>query len=153
MLAWAASTHVAAVAMPAFKRTSFYVLGVLGVSLTILTDSAPAASQAPDGWQLLAGCAERVQELEAEVRALRQQLREQRQGGAMGWTSAADGLGKDESPAPSSECDVPFEISPAGVKRFKQNCVHALQPGSCEVPYVLDSRGVKNFKRACLQSR
>jgi hypothetical protein len=67
----------------------------------------------------------------------------------------ADGLGYERSEGLSvqGECDAPFEISPAGVKRFKPQCVHALQLGPCEVPYVLDSRGVKNFKRACFQSR
>jgi hypothetical protein len=144
--------------MSVLKRTSLCACAFLGVSLAILTDSPPAASQAPNAWQLLAGCAEKVQELEAEVETLRQQLREQGQDGAIRWASAAnaaDGLGGDESRDPSmqNECDVPFEISPAGVKRFKEHCVHALQLRPCDVPYVLDARGVKSFKRACVQSR
>ena len=59
-------------------------------------------------------------------------------------------------------CDAPFEISPAGIKQVKQQCVAALQfeamqfrsaqlgGESCELPYVLDARGLKSFKRACI---
>lgn len=140
--------------MSVFKRTSLCALAVLGVSLTILTDSAPAASEAPNAWQLLAGCAEKVQELEAEVEVLRRQLREQRQDRAHR-RSPGGRLSQDESRglATQGDCDVPFEISPGGIKRFKEHCVHALELASCEVPYSLDARGVKNFNRACVQSR
>jgi hypothetical protein len=141
-----------------FKRS--HALGFLGASLALLMDSAPAESRSPSGWQLLAGCAERVQELEAEVEALRLQLR-----GRPGSSSEpilpeseADGLGYDEAPGLSlqnaSECAVPFEISKSGVKRYKDRCAHALQPlAPCELPYELDARGVKTFKARCLRSR
>lgn len=135
--------------MSVLKRASLGALGLLGLSLVFVTDSAPAASQAPNAWQLLAGCAERVQELEAEVEVLRKQLRDQRRELARVSPAAKAAAGQG-SAAQESDCAVPFEISPEGIKHFKEQCVHALPTESCDVPYVLDARGLKSFKRACV---
>lgn len=136
--------------MSALKRASLCALGLFGISLVLLTESAPAASQRSNPWQLLAGCAERVQELEAEVEALRKQVREQRRDAAR-YTPAATSVTRPSNAGPPSDCAVPFEISPAGIKHFKEACVHALPAEPCDVPYVLDSRGLKSFKRACIE--
>lgn len=141
------------------------VVGFLGVSLAVLMDSSPAESRSPSGWQLLAGCAERVTELEAEVEALRAQLRGSQapmsgalMPGAPMPEPEADGLGYDEAPGLSMQnvpdCAVPFEISKSGVKRYKERCAHALKPlAPCDLPYELNARGVKNFKASCLERR
>lgn len=140
--------------MPALKRP--FVIGFFGVSLALLMDSAPAASLAPSGWEQLAGCAERVRELEAEVEMLRDQLRGDP---ARTPTSNVRRLPDDDARAPSAhyvllDCTVPFAISRRGIKRFKEGCEHVLSAQDpCELPYELDARGVKNFKPGCRPSR
>jgi hypothetical protein len=138
--------------MPVLKRSSLYMLACAGTALAIVMGAAPPAeSKPPTMGELLTGCAQRVDELEREVRLLRHELAQQRASRA---TPDSD-VGRFEDPSVSahtvSECTVPFQISKGGIKRFKHRCLEALQILSpCDVPFEVDERGVKSFKLHCL---
>ena len=139
--------------MALFQRASSYALGVLSVSAVLWLGSPPAASRAPSGWELLGSCSERVEELEAEVAALRRQLAVEARTGHSRASSSGEGEhDAEQSQATGArECAVAFEIS-HGIKRYKEQCVYALQSADpCDVPYELDATGVKRFKAACLR--
>lgn len=132
-----------------------FLLAFLGASLALLMDSAPAVSLSPSGWDKLAGCADRVKSLTAEVEMLRGQLAAEQ---ARGPGSHVKRLSDDAPPALSMrhevDCTVPFVISRRGIKRFKDGCEHFLEARApCELPYELDARGVKNFKPGCRPGR
>ena len=140
--------------MSVLKRP--FLLGFFGISIAMLMVSAPAASLAPSGWEQLAGCAERVKELEAEVEMLRDQLSDRQTRTA---TSNVRRLPDYDARALSMldeavDCTVPFVISKRGIKRFKDGCGHALEAlAPCDLPFELDARGVKNFKPGCRPGR
>lgn len=146
--------------MTVLKRPPLYVVGVALAWLTVFMDARPAESRPTTVWDLLQGCGERVVELEAEVERLRAELRQvrvserrpaqrsARSGGELCLSSGSDG---DAQCVSVPECSVPFDVSASGVKRFKPECLQALESlSTCDLPYEFDSRGVKSFKRSCL---
>jgi hypothetical protein len=139
-----------------YVLTRPFLVGFLGISLAMLMDSTPAASLAPSGWEQLAGCAERVSELEAEVEMLRAQLREREPSTSSSHVKRLPDYDAQALAARNDglDCTVPFVISRRGIKRFKEGCEFALSAVSpCELPYELDTRGVKNFKPGCRPGR
>jgi hypothetical protein len=139
-----------------YVLTRPFLIGFFGISLAMLMDSAPAASLAPSGWEQLAGCAQRVNELQAEVEMLREQLRERP---ALTSNSSVKRLPDYDARALSMrnegiDCTVPFAISRRGIKRFKEGCEYMLsEVDPCDLPYEVDARGVKNFKPGCRPTR
>lgn len=134
------------------KRSSLYMLACTVAALALVMGSAPPAeSKPPTMGELLTGCAQRVDELEHELQLLRDQLAQQRAASGALDGNAASFEDTSVSTRTLSECAVPFQISKAGIKRFKNQCLQALQTlPLCDIPFEVDARGVKSFKPHCL---
>lgn len=61
-------------------------------------------------------------------------------------------------PAPSKNCDEPFEFDSSGIKRWRDECSHeqslaSPQPAPtrvCELPFRVDKEGIKHVQLECV---
>ena len=141
--------------MLAIDRPVVYVLGAMLVVLVGVLGVKSAQSRTPMSTDIPVGCIDRVKELEAEVSALREQLRVQptrqnNSGATVAHSTPSAGVGHQNGKALAESCAPPFGFD-HGIKYYKPNCLDQ-SPAStgCNPPFQYDTKGVKSFKPACL---
>jgi hypothetical protein len=123
-------------------------VGVLGVK--------SAQSRTPMQNDIAVACYDRVKELEAEVSALREQLRVQsarqsNSGAAVAHASPTAGIGRRITGRTLVEsCAPPFSFDDHGIKNFKPTCLGSDDLNSCTTPYQYTAGGIKLYKPNCL---
>lgn len=148
--------------MFAFKRSHIhpvgaFVIGLVGILAVLPAQSRTAPRNGDDNT-----CAARVRELEAEVRALRDELRSlsgQRDPSATGARSgnaprSSNSDGRRKNLTQGHACDPPFAIDRNGIKSYHPEClgVESLAV-SCTVPYEYTEAGIKVYKPSCLNAK
>ena len=140
--------------MLAIDRPVVYVLGALLVVLVGVLGVKSAQSRTPMSTDIPVGCIDRVKELEAEVSALREQLRVQptrqnNSGATVAHSTPSAGVGHQNGKALAESCAPPFGFD-HGIKYYKPNCLSSDDPNSCTTPYQYTSSGIKLYKPNCL---
>lgn len=144
------------------KRPSVYLFGTLVLALVGVFAATPAESRSPSCSDSLRDSARRVIELEAEVRALREQLRS-------GANCPSDPLPKlvrsssrqvpaissklhgrrRANPTGSESCDPPFRFDRRGIKFYNSDCLGS-EEAPCATPYGYTATGIKYYDARCL---
>jgi hypothetical protein len=148
-------------------RPLVYVLGTFIVALVGFVGITSAESRAPTNGEFRAECATRVNELEAEVRALREKLRmvaecpissssmlgrsKMSSRADAGAKSAVAGLQRGAS-AQSDTCNPPFGFDGHGIKYYRPECLVSGEAPACSIPYAYTPTGVRYYKPACIDS-
>ncbi len=151
--------------MSASRRPLMYVLGTIVVGLVGLVGITSAESRAPTNNELRAECTERVNELQAEVRALRAQLRVAAECPSnassslvhskllsradFGGKSTAAGRQRGAS-TQSSSCNPPYGFDENGIKFYRPECLDSGESQACSVPYAYTRTGIKYYKLGCI---
>jgi hypothetical protein len=126
------------------------VAGLVGIFAVL-----PAQSRSSTGEDATKACAVRVAELEAEVRALREQLHQQ-SGKVDAATACRPGSGTPRADSAAREasgnaCNPPYAFDPHGIKQYKPACLLPEQPTSaCTNPYEYTEGGIKIYKPQCV---
>ena len=146
--------------MLALDRSVVYVLGALMVVIVGVLGVKSAQSRTPMQNDVVVACFDRVKELEAEVSALREQLRVQsarqnNSGAAVAHASPAAGVGRriNNGRTVAESCAPPFSFDDRGIKNFKPTCLSSDDLNSCTTPYQFTSTGIKLYKPNCLDER
>jgi len=140
--------------MLAKDRPVVYMLGALVVVFVGVLGVRSAQSRTPMPTDIPVGCFDRVKELEAEVSALREQLRVQsarqnNSGATVAHSTPSAGVGHRIGKALAESCAPPFGFD-HGIKYFKPTCLSSDDLNSCTTPYQYTSSGIKLYKPNCL---
>ncbi|HEY5960356.1 MAG TPA: hypothetical protein VIV60_27570 [Polyangiaceae bacterium] len=151
-------------AMSKNSRSTVYVVGAVVMTAVGLFGIAPAQSRSPTHEESMGVCAKRVSELEAEVRALREELR--LANGRSAFTSAkgarsnepsrrvasgASGIGHHSTTeSQPSTCDPPYNIDRQGIKSYNPDCLSAEDSSPCATPFSYTASGIKYYNPSCL---
>lgn len=128
------------------------VVGLVGVLAVLPAQSRTPARGAGDD-----SCNVRIHELEAEVRALREQLSASLDNSPNSTTpsgsSASKGTagGQQKNLSRARPCDPPYSYDRKGIKNFNPECLGVeSRDSSCIVPYEYTATGIKLYKTGCL---
>lgn len=148
--------------MSLFSRPWVYARGLLVVTLVGVVGITPAESRSPSADETRAAqCSVRVIELEAEVRALREQLRlvtaaqNQTTQTPTAGTTRRFSAAQDLTTASQGEaCNPPFRYDGHGIKYYRRECLTSdEQLPACTVSYATASNGSKHDKSNCVDAK
>src|SRR5512145_2403625 len=141
--------------MSVARRPTVYLVGSLVVALVGLIGVSTAESRSQTRDESRVECSKKVSELEAEVRALREQLRLTAGQSCNSLTQTRSGstatAGNHGTKAQAAACDPPYDYDGQGIKYYKPVCFDAVPARpSCNPPYAYDASGTKSYKPECL---
>jgi hypothetical protein len=144
--------------MSGVNRSGVYVRGIVFVILVAVIGVRSAESRAPSADEARAAqCSVRVAELEAEVRALREQLRTatgtQNQRAVTTSTHRLSAAHEFSATKQSESCNPPFRFDSQGIKYYRPECLVSEELPDCTVPYTFTSSGSKHYKPICLDAK
>lgn len=140
-------------------RSRVYVRGVLVVAVVGFVGITSAESKSPSSNEMReAACSARVAELEAEVRALRDQLHlvatTPSSTSPVSNTSRRFGSARELAAVRQNEaCNPPFRYDPQGIKYYRPECIVSEGSPNCTIPYGFTSSGNKYYKPDCLDAK